>query len=180
MTKPELPTEKQVQSEVKKLRGWLLSDETQQGPLVDALNELTALRLLAHSYTEAVEDAQEAMNEAHRLVMSHGAVGPYTPAEDAGRFLTSMTHVAATQVGLGMPEAGGHTAAAAFAWMQQLPLLDLAAEFAPRTAVWLLATVAEGALAGGDAPAPAPTPTPPASAQRRGRSTSGWRPMSRT
>ena len=34
MTKPELPTEKQVQSEVKKLRGWLLSDESQQGPLV--------------------------------------------------------------------------------------------------------------------------------------------------
>ena len=154
MTKAPLPTEKQVLSEVKKLRGWLLSDPTQHGPLVDALNELTALRLLGHSYTEAVEDAQDAMTQAHKLVMSHGAVGPYTPAEDAGRFLTSMTHVSATQVGLGQAEAGGQTAAAAFAWMAQLPLLDLAPEFAPRTAVWLLSSVAEGALAGGSKPQP--------------------------
>lgn len=150
MTQTPIPGAKQALSEVKKLRGWLASDPSKHAPLVDALNELTALRLLAHKYEEAVEDAQDAMTQAHKLVMSHGAVGPYTPAEDAGRFLTSMTHVAITQVGLGQPEASGQTAAAVFAWMAQLPLLDLAPEFAPRTATWLLSAVSEGALASGD------------------------------
>lgn len=150
MTQAPIPGAKQALSEVKKLRGWLSSDSSQHAPLVDALNELTALRLLAHAYPEAVEDAQDAMTQAHKLVMSHGAVGPYTPADDAGRFLTSMTHVAVTQVGLSQAEAAGQTAAAAYGWMAQLPLLDLAPEFAPRTAVWLLSAVAEGALAVGD------------------------------
>ena len=48
---------KELASEVKKLRGWAASDESVAERLTDALNELTAQRLLGHQYVAAVEDA---------------------------------------------------------------------------------------------------------------------------
>ena len=44
---------KELASQVKKLRGWVASDPGKAEPLVDALNELTALRLVAHRHLEA-------------------------------------------------------------------------------------------------------------------------------
>ena len=65
---------KDAASQVKKLRGWAGSDATVAEPLVDALLEATALRLLAHDYADAAPDAQDALTRANGLVAQHGAV----------------------------------------------------------------------------------------------------------
>ena len=52
---------KDAASQVKKLRGWAASDATVAEPLVDALNDLTALRLAGHEYADAPTDAQDAV-----------------------------------------------------------------------------------------------------------------------
>ena len=141
---------KQATSQVKKLRGWVGSDASVGESLVDALNEVTALRLLDHSYADAAADAQDALTRANALVAEHGAVGPFTPADDAVRFVTATAQLARLQAGLGQPGAAAATAGAAQAWMGLLPHLDVAPYLAPRTASWLLQARAVGALAAGD------------------------------
>ena len=141
---------KQITSQVKKLRGWVGSDASVGESLVDALNEVTALRLLDHSYADAAADAQDALTRANALVAEHGAVGPFTPADDAVRFVTATAQLARLQAGLGQPGAAAATAGAAQAWMGLLPHLDVAPYLAPRTASWLLQARAVGALTAGD------------------------------
>lgn len=141
---------KQATSQVKKLRGWVGSDASVGESLVDALNEVTALRLLDHSYADAAADAQDALTRANALVAEHGAVGPFTPADDAVRFVTATAQLARLQAGLGQPGAAAATAGAAQAWMGLLPHLDVAPYLAPRTASWLLQARAVGALTAGD------------------------------
>ncbi|QIK72767.1 hypothetical protein G7070_11400 [Propioniciclava coleopterorum] len=141
---------KDAASQVKKLRGWAASDVSVAEPLVDALNEVTALRLLAHDHAEAAADAQDALTRANGLVALHGAVGPFTPVDDGVRFVTATTQLAAVQAGLGQPSAAGQMAAAARGWMRLLPHVDLVPYLAGRTASWLLQARARGALADGD------------------------------
>lgn len=143
---------KDLSSQVRKRRGWLASDPTQADPLVDALNELTAHRILARQHTEAFPDAQDALMQANRLVAFHGAVGPFTPADDAVRFVTATAHIAAIQSTAGHAAAGAQTASALQAWTTMVPHLDLPPLLLPRTAVWILAATARGALASGDLP----------------------------
>ncbi|WP_206662208.1 hypothetical protein [Propioniciclava sinopodophylli] len=141
---------KALASEVKKLRGWAASDESVAERLTDALNELTAQRLLAHQYAPAIEDAQDALTRANRLVAAHGAVGPFTPIDDGVRFFTATTHLAATQAGAGHPGPGGQMAAALRGWTRLLPHVDLTPYVGARTATWLLMAEARAALASGD------------------------------
>ena len=141
---------KQATSQVKKLRGWVGSDASVGESLVDALNEVTALRLLDHSYADAAADAQDALTRANALVAEHGAVGPFTPADDAVRFVTATAQLARLQAGLRQPGAAAATAGAAQAWMGLLPHLDVAPYLAPSTASWLLQARAAGALTAGD------------------------------
>ena len=141
---------KDLSSEVKKLRGWSASDESVAERLTDALNELTGQRLIAHQYVPAVEDAQDALTRANKLVAAHGAVGPFTPIDDGVRFFTATTQLAATQVGVGQPQLGGQMAQALRGWVGLLPHVDLVPYVGARTATWLLATQARAALASGD------------------------------
>lgn len=141
---------KEAASQVKKLRGWAGSDASVGEALVDALNELTALRLLGHAYAESAADAQDALTRANALVAEHGAVGPFTPVDDAVRFVTATAALARVQAGLGQPGAGAATAAAAQAWAGLLPHVDLAPYLTARTASWLLQVRARGALAARD------------------------------
>ena len=141
---------KDAASQVKKLRGWAGSDATVAEPLVDALLEATALRLLAHDYADAAPDAQDALTRANGLVAQHGAVGPFTPVDDGVRFVTATTQLAVVQAGLGQPAAAGQMAAAARGWMRLLPHVDLAPYLTARTASWQLQARAAGALAEGD------------------------------
>lgn len=141
---------KDLTSEVKRLRGWVASDPTKADPLVDALNELTASRLLARQHADAFADAQDALVQANRLVAFHGAVGPFTPVDDGVRFFTATAHVAALQAAAGQAASAGQTAAALRGWTGLLPHVDLTPHVAPRTAVLLLRAEALSALATGD------------------------------
>lgn len=141
---------KDAASQVKKLRGWAASDATVAEPLVDALVEVTALRLLAHEFTEAGPDAQDALTRANALVAQHGAVGPFTPVDDGVRFVTATTQLALLQAGLGQASAAGQMAAAARGWMRLLPHVDLTPYLSARTATWQLQARAAGAWADGD------------------------------
>ncbi len=141
---------KHLSSQVRKRRGWLASDPTQADPLVDDLNDLTAHRILARQHAEAFPDAQDALLQANRLVAFHGAVGPFTPADDAVRFVTATAHIAAIQAGAGQVAAGAQTASALTGWTALVPHLELPPLLLPRTAVWILSTTARGALASGD------------------------------
>ncbi len=141
---------KELASEVKKLRGWAASDESVAERLTDALNELTAQRLLSHQFVAAVEDAQDALTRANRLVATHGAVGPFTPIDDGVRFFTATTQLAVTQVGAGQAGLGGQMAAALRGWVGLLPHVDLVPYVGARTATWLLMAQARAALASGD------------------------------
>ncbi len=141
---------KELASEVKKLRGWAASDESVAERLTDALNELTAQRLLAHQFVAAVEDAQDALTRANKLVAAHGAVGPFTPIDDGVRFFTATTHLAVTQAGAGHAALGGQMATALRGWVGLLPHVDLVPYVGARAATWLLMAQARAALASGD------------------------------
>ncbi|MFT3875869.1 MAG: hypothetical protein QM708_05530 [Propioniciclava sp.] len=141
---------KELISQVKKLRGWVASDPSKAEPLVDALNELTARRLVAHRSLDAAADAQDALTRANKLVAEHGAVGPFTPVDDGVRFVAATTHLACAQSGAGNAVQGAQMAQAARGWMTLLPHVDLVPYLGPRTAVWLLAAQASGAAAAGD------------------------------
>ncbi|MDN5572065.1 MAG: hypothetical protein L0G22_12575, partial [Propionibacteriaceae bacterium] len=107
---------KELSSQIRKMRGWIASDPSQAEPLVDALNELTALRLLTHQWLASFADAQDALAQAGKLVAFHGSVGPFTPLDDGARFLTATTHVAVAQAGGGQPAGAAQTVAALRAW----------------------------------------------------------------
>lgn len=141
---------KQTASRVKQLRGWVSSDPSRTEEMVDALNEVTALRLLSGRPSEAAPEATEAVGAADKLVASRGPVGPYTPPVDAARYFTALTHVATIQAGLHLDEAAGRTIAVAFAWKDQLTQPGLADALAARTLVWALLDRARGAMAAGN------------------------------
>ncbi|MFV0452415.1 MAG: hypothetical protein ACK5LS_09285 [Propioniciclava sp.] len=128
---------KEQGSLTRKLRGWVASDPTQNDPLVDALNELTALRLLQHEWTACGTDAQDALTRAAALVAFHGAVGPFTPLDDAVRFFTATVHIAWAQTGAGNTDAAT-TVTALTAWRGMVPHLSLADALAARTSAWFL------------------------------------------
>ncbi len=143
-------TIKQLNSQVNQLRGWVGKDESKRAPLVHTLNELTAQRLLAHSFAEAAMDAQEAVTQAAKVIADHGPVGPYTPMPDAAAYLTALAHVATVQAGLGLDEAAGRTMDAAMLWARQLDLRTLGEHLSVSAAVWTLSARARGAIATGD------------------------------
>src|SRR5215212_5835023 len=100
---------KTLASSVQRLRGWVGSDPSRAPELADTLVELTSHRLLGHAYAAAAEDAQEALRRAAELLTANGAIGPYTSVGDGIRYLTAVVHLAAVQMGLGLPEAAGRT-----------------------------------------------------------------------
>lgn len=140
---------KKLTSLVQRLRGWVGTDPSKAPELGDALNALTAHRLLGHQYAEAAADAQAAVVSAAKLLASHGPIGPYTPMPDAARYFTATVHLAAIQVGVGLPDAAGRTMDAALEWKRQLPKAGLDELLDPRTAVWALCAVARAALTEG-------------------------------
>lgn len=140
---------KDLSSQARKLRGWVSTDPGQNDPLVDVLNDLTAYRLLAHAWIECFTDAQEALTRASQLVADHGAVGPFTPADDATRFFTATTHVAWAQAGAGHSAGAGQALVALQAWRQQVAHLDLAKTLEARTVTWFHLASARVALSDG-------------------------------
>lgn len=142
---------KQLLSRVKQLRGHVGSDPARAAELADALNELTANRLLAHEYDDATEDAQDAVTASARLLTEAGPIGAYTPPPVAARYYTSLTHVAVTQAGLGMIDGGVETLGLLDDFRNRLTR-PMATDLAPRTAVWALMTRSHLALATGDVP----------------------------
>ncbi|MFV0406345.1 MAG: hypothetical protein ACK5LN_05925 [Propioniciclava sp.] len=141
---------KALSSEARKLGGWVGSDPGMNDPLVDTLNELTALRLVQHAWGECFAEAQDALTRATQLVAFHGAVGPFTPLDDATRFFTATTHVAWAQAGAGQEAASAQTLRALTAWREQVPHLELASSLLPRTASWFLLATARARLAAGE------------------------------
>lgn len=141
---------KKAVSSVKQLRGWMASDPTRTEEFVDALNAATGLRLLSRAWAEAAPEATEAATAADRLVSSRGPVGPYTPMEDAARYVTALAHVATIQRGMHLDEASGRTMQAALSWKDQLTRPGLAEQLDARTTAWVLLAMAQQALATGD------------------------------
>ena len=140
---------KALLSRVKQLRGHVGSDPTKAADLADALNELTANRLVAHQYSDATTDAQEAVVAAARLLNEAGPVGAYTPPPIAARYYTAVTHVAVAQVGLGMADAAASTMVTLDEFRGKLTQ-PVSGALHPRTAVWALSAQAHGRLASGD------------------------------
>ncbi len=133
MTLEEYPAQaKRLVSSVTRLRGWVGSDPTRQPELADELVRLTGTRLDVCAWAEAADDAQEAVTLAGRLLARHGSLGPYTPSEDAARFVTATVQLADVQTGLGLPEAASASLATARAVIEHLPSLALVSD--PRTA----------------------------------------------
>ncbi|HET9128312.1 MAG TPA: hypothetical protein VFN73_09555 [Propionibacteriaceae bacterium] len=140
---------KALLSRVKQLRGHVGSDPSKAEALADALNELTANRLVARQFADATADAQEAVVAAAKLLGEAGPVGAYTPPPLAARYYTAVTHVAVAQAGLGQPDAAAATMGTLDDFRARL-VHPLASALHPRTAVWALATQARGCLASGD------------------------------
>jgi hypothetical protein len=140
---------KKLASLVQRLRGWVGSDPSRASELADALIQLTAHRLLGHGYGAAAEDAQDAVRRAAELLAAKGPIGPYTSVSDATRYVTAVVHLAAIQVGLGLPEAAGKTIESLKEIQQQLGE-GLQRQMQPQTAIWALSCSARAALAAGD------------------------------
>ncbi|WP_028707424.1 hypothetical protein [Propionicicella superfundia] len=140
---------KRLASSVTRLRGWVGSDPARQPELADELVRLTDERLDACAWVEAATDAQESVALSGRLLAAHGSFGPYTPADDAARFVHATVQLADTQAGLGLPDAAGASVATALAVLEQLPALDLVRD--PRTRLRALVAQVAAALATGDA-----------------------------
>lgn len=140
---------KALLSRVKQLRGHVGSDPSKAEALADALNELTANRLVARQFADATADAQEAVVAAAKLLSEAGPVGAYTPPPLAARYYTAVTHAAVAQAGLGQPDAAASTMGTLDDFRARL-VHPLASALHPRTAVWALATQARGCLASGD------------------------------
>ena len=140
---------KKLASLVQLLRGWVGSDPSRAQELADALIQLTAHRLLGHSWAAAADDAQDAVRRAAELLAAKGPIGPYTSLSDAARYVTAVVHMAAIQAGLGLPDAAGRTLQSVKDIQEQLGE-GLLRQLHPRTAIWALSCSARAALAFGD------------------------------
>jgi hypothetical protein len=141
---------KTLASQVQRLRGWVGTDPSRVTELADALVQITAHRLLGHSYAAATGDAQEAVHRAAHLLTANGPIGPYTSLRDAARYLTAVIQLATVQAGLGMPEAAGRTIDSLEDVREQLRAYGLREQLEPQTAIWAPSCSARGALALGD------------------------------
>jgi hypothetical protein len=140
---------KKLASLVQRLRGWVGSDPSRALELADALIQLTAHRLLGHSYAAAAEDAQDAVRRAAELLAAKGPIGPYTSVSDAARYVTAVVHLAAIQAGLGVPDAAGKSIESVQDIQEQLGE-GLLRQLRPQTAIWALSCGARSALASED------------------------------
>ncbi|MCW2810072.1 MAG: hypothetical protein JWP61_530, partial [Friedmanniella sp.] len=143
---------KALTSAVQRLRGWIGSDPSRLPELVDALNLLTAHRLLGHAYAAAAPDAQDAVKRSAEVLRALGPIGPYTSAEDVVRCGTALVHLAAVQVAVRLPEAAGVTVESWEALRAQVAELPIDPRLEPVTVVWALSSSARTALAAGDVP----------------------------
>jgi hypothetical protein len=141
---------KTLTSQVQRLRGWVGSDPSKAPELADALVELTAHRLMGHGYAAAAADAQDAVRRAGELLAASGPIGPYTSISDAGRYLTTVVHLATIQVGMGMPDAAGRTIELLEDVREQLREHRLEVSLQPETVIWALSGSSRSALASGD------------------------------
>ena len=66
---------KKLASLVQLLRGWVGSDPSRAQELADALIQLTAHRLLGHSWAAAADDAQDAVRRAAELLAARARSG---------------------------------------------------------------------------------------------------------
>lgn len=124
--------------EANRLRDRLGTDPAKLSELADALVTLTQMRLLAGQLTDAVPQAQEALNLAVKDLASYGPPGPYTPLNSANRLVTAGVLAAAMQSLGGNQDAAEailDTITAMIAALDHLPLL---AELDPEVAGWAL------------------------------------------
>ena len=89
--------------EVARLKGWIGNDPARAGELAEALNALTAHRLLGRGFTEAVADAQEAVTLAGRALAQAGPLGPYAPPTAAAALFAATVHLATIQSAAQLP-----------------------------------------------------------------------------
>lgn len=141
---------KELSSHAQRLRGWVGTDPARVPELADALVQLTAHRLLGHSYAAAVADAQEAVRRGGDLLTANGPIGPYTSLGDAARYLTAVIQLATVQAGLGMTEAAGRTIDSLEDVRDQLRAYGLREQLEPRTAIWALWCGGRATLASAD------------------------------
>jgi len=139
---------KSLISQVQRLRGWVGTDPSKAVELADALVELTAHRLLGHSYAAAAEDAEEAVRRATELLAAKGPIGPYTSVGDADRYVTAVVHLATVQTGMGISSAAARTLESLQDIQDQLGE-GLRRQLQPQTAIWALLCSARAALASG-------------------------------
>lgn len=143
---------KTLASAVQRLRGWIGSDPSRAPELADALVELTAHRLLGHSYSPAAEDAQDAVRRAAQLLTANGPIGPYTLVTDAARCIAALVHVATIQAAAGLPEAAGHTIESLHELHKQFREFRIKEQLLPQTAIWALCSSGRAALAAANVP----------------------------
>ena len=132
-------------SSAQRLRGWVDTDRSRLPELGDVLVKLTESRLLAAAWREAASDAQDSLTTAGRLLASHGPLGPYTPTEDALRFVRAALQLADIQTASGGAEAAARTVGTATSAMEQLSHLSL--DLAAVDRVRALHTLASASLA---------------------------------
>ncbi len=147
---PYAQRSKELGSAVQRLRGWVGSDPSRLPELGDALVALTGHRLRGHEYAAAGADAQDSVKQAAQLLTAGGAVGAYTEAVDAGRYVTAVVQLASVQSGLGLAEAAGRTVASLDDLHEQFLALRLDLPLEPEVVVRALLCTAGAALAGGD------------------------------
>jgi hypothetical protein len=140
---------KKLASSVQRLRGWVGSDPSRAPELADALIQLTAHRLLGHSYAAAAADAQESVRRAGEMLAAKGPIGPYTSISDAARYVTAVVHLASAQAGLGMQDAAGRTIESLNDIRQQLRGAGLEQRLEPQTTIWSLLCSARALLMAG-------------------------------
>jgi len=140
---------KKLASSVQRLRGWVGSDPSRAPELADALIQLTAHRLLGHSYAAAAADAQESVRRAGEMLAAKGPIGPYTSISDAARYVTAVVHLASVQAGLGMQDSAGRTIESLQDIREQLRGLGLEQRLEPQTTIWSLLCSAHALLTAG-------------------------------
>ena len=141
---------KALTSLVQRLRGWVGSDPSKAPELADALVELTAHRLLGHSYAAAAADSQDAVRRAGELLAASGPIGPYTSISAAARYVTAVVHLATIQTGMGMADAAGQTMESLEDIREQLREHRLEVPLQPETVIWALSCSSRSALVFGD------------------------------
>ncbi len=147
---PYAQRSKELGSAVQRLRGWVGSDPSRLAELGDALVALTGHRLRGHEHAAAGADAQDSVKQAAQLLTAGGAVGAYTEAADAARYVTAVVQLANVQAGLGLAEAAGRTIASLDELSEQFLALRLELPLEPEVIIRALLCAAGAALASGD------------------------------